>query len=86
MCLTNWGWVMHICVGEIINIGSGNGLSAGRRQAIIWTSAGILLFGPSETNFSEFLIEIHTFSFTKMKCIWKYRVENVGHFVSTSMC
>ena len=34
-----------------------------RRQAIIWTSAEILLIGPSGTNFSEFLIEIHTFPF-----------------------
>ena len=27
-------------------IGSGNGLSRGHRQAIIWTNAGILLIGP----------------------------------------
>ena len=33
-----------------------NGLSPGRRQAIIWTSAGILLIGPLRTNFSEILI------------------------------
>ena len=32
----------------------------GRRQAIIWTNA-ILLIGPLETNFTEILIEIHTF-------------------------
>ena len=35
-------------------------------EAIIWTNAGILLIGPLETNFSEILIEIHTFSFKKM--------------------
>ena len=34
-----------------------------RRQAIIWTYAGILLIGPAGTNFSEILIEILTFSF-----------------------
>ena len=34
-------------------------------QAIIWTDAGILLIGPLGTNFSEILIEIHTFSFKK---------------------
>ena len=41
-------------------IGSDNGLSPGRRQAIIWTNAGtcILLIGPLGTNFSEILIEI----------------------------
>ena len=33
--------------------GSDNGLSPGRRQAIIWTNAGILLIGPLARNFSE---------------------------------
>ena len=47
-------------------ISSDNGLSPGRRQAIIWTNAGILLIGPLGTNFSEILIEIQTFSFRKM--------------------
>ena len=58
--------MMHICVGNLTIIGSDNGLSPGRRQAIIWTNAGILLIGPLGTNFSEILIEIHTFSFNKM--------------------
>ena len=43
--LTHWGRVTHICVGEITIIGSDNGLSPGRCQAIIWTNAGILLIG-----------------------------------------
>ena len=43
-----------------------NGLSPGRRQAIIWTNAGILLIGPWGKNFSEILIGIQTFSFKKM--------------------
>ena len=42
-CLTHWGRVTHICVGKLTIIGSDNGLSPGRRQAIIRTSAGILL-------------------------------------------
>ena len=42
------------------------GLSPGRRHAIIWTNAEILLIGPLGTNFSEISIEIHSFSFTKM--------------------
>ena len=41
-------------------------LSPGRRQAIIWTSAGILLIDPLGANFSEFFIEIHTYSFKKV--------------------
>ena len=56
----------HICVSEIIIIGSDNGLSPGRRQAIIWTNAGILLIGLLGINFSEILIEINTFSFNDM--------------------
>ena len=64
--LTHWGRVMHICVSELTIIGSDNGLSPGRRQAIIWTIAGILWIGPLGTNFNEILIEIYTFSFRKM--------------------
>ena len=64
--LTHWGRVMHICVGNLIIIGSDNGLSPGRRQTITWTNVGILLIAPLRTNFSEMLIEIHTFSFKKI--------------------
>ena len=64
--LTHWGRVTHICVGKLTIIGSDNGLSPGRRQAIIWTNAGILLIRPLGTNFSEILIAIETFSFKKM--------------------
>ena len=64
--LTHWGRVTHICARKLTNIGSDNGLSPGRRQAIIWTNAGILLIGTLGTNFSEFLFVIHTFSFNKM--------------------
>ena len=39
----------------------------GRRQAIIWTNAGILLIGPLGTNSSEILIGIRTFWFKKMR-------------------
>ena len=64
--LTHWGRVTHICVSKLTIIDSDNGLSPGRRQAIIWTNVGILLIGPLGTNFSEMLIEIHTFSFKKI--------------------
>ena len=57
---------MHICVGNLTIIGSDNGLSPGRRQAIIKTNAGILSIGPLGTNFNEILIGIQTFSFKKM--------------------
>ena len=44
-----------------------NGLSPGRRQAIIWTNVEILLIWPLGTNVSEMLIEIQAFSFKKMR-------------------
>ena len=61
-----WGRVTHICVGKLTIVGSDNGLSPGRRQAIILTNAGILLIGPLGTNFSEILIATETFSFKTM--------------------
>ena len=64
--LTHWGRVTHICVSDLTSIGSDNGLSPGRCQAIIRTNARILLIGPLGTNFSEFLVEILIFSFKKM--------------------
>ena len=65
--LTHWGRVTHICVDKLTIIGSDNGLTPDRRQAIIWTNAGILLIGPLGTNFSEILIEILIFSLKKMR-------------------
>ena len=65
--LTHWGRVTLICVSDLTIIGSDNGLSPGRRQAIIWTNVGILLIGPLGTNFNENLIEILIFSFKKMR-------------------
>ena len=64
--LTHWGRVTHICVGKLTIIGSDNGLSPGRRQAIIWTNAGILLIRTLGTNLSEILGKIHSFSLSKM--------------------
>ena len=65
MHLTHWGRETHICVGKLAIIASDNGLSPGRRQAIIWTNAGILFIRTLGTNFSEILSEIHWFSFKK---------------------
>ena len=65
--LNYWGRVTHLCVSKPTSIASDNGLSPGRRQAIIWTNARILLIGPLGTIFNEILSEIHTFSFNKMR-------------------
>ena len=84
VALTHWGRVVHICVGNLTIIGSNIGLSPGRHQAIIWTNAGIFSIWLLGTNFSEISIKIETFH--SMKCIWKCRLENGGHFVLASMC
>ena len=57
---------MHIYISYLTIIGSDNGLSPGRRQAIIWTFAGILLTGPLGTNFNEIVFEIQKFSLKKI--------------------
>ena len=68
--LTHWERVTHTCVSKLIIIGSDNGLSPGRRKAIIWTNAGIVLIGSLGTNFSEILIKTY-------KCSLKNTFENV---------
>ena len=50
---------------SIIIIGSDN-VSCERRQAIIWTNAGMMFIGSLETYFREILIEMHTSLFNKM--------------------
>ena len=65
-CLTHWGRVTHICIGNLSIIDSDNGLLPARRQAIMWSNAEILSTGPLGANFNEMLIEIQTFSFKKM--------------------
>ena len=82
--LTHWGRATHICVRKLTIIASDNGLSPGRRQAIIWNNAGILSNGLLGTNLSEILIKILTF--ISWKCAWKCRLRNGGHFASASMC
>ena len=64
--LTHWCRVIYICGGRLIIIGSDNGLSPERRQAIFWTNAGIFSIWHLGKNFSEILNEIHTFSLKKI--------------------
>ena len=64
--LTHWGRVTHIRVSKLNITGSDNGLPPGRRQAIIWTNAGILFIRTLITNFSEIKRKLHAFSFKKM--------------------
>ena len=82
--LTHWVRVTHICISKLTIIDPDNGLSPGRRQAIIWTNARILLIPTLGKNFSEILVKIDTFAWRK--CIWKCRQEYGSHLVLASMC
>ena len=83
ICLSHLPQVPHICIGELGCIGSGNGLSPVRRQAITWTNAFLLSIRPLRTNFSEIWIKIQNFSLRK--CPWKCRLQNGGHIVQGEM-
>ena len=58
-------WILNHW-GRLTHMRPDNGLSPGRRQAIIWTNVGILLIGPLGTKFSGIIIEIYIFSFKQM--------------------
>ena len=74
---SRWGRVTHICVSDLPDIGSDNGLSPGRRQAIIWTTAGLLLIWTLGTNtVKSYAKSIH---FHSRKCVWKSRLRNGVH-------
>ena len=60
--LIDWGRVTRMCVGNLTIIGPDNCLSPGRCHALIWTDAGILLIGPSKTDFNE-IIHFHSRKF-----------------------
>ena len=58
--LIQWGRVAHIYVSKLAIIGSDNGFSPGRRQAVIWAYDGILLVRTFGTYVSEILSEIRS--------------------------
>ena len=66
-------------------IGSNNGLSPDRRQAIIWNNARILLIGPLGTNFNEISIAIHMFSLKK-NALENNVSKKIADFVLALMC
>ena len=99
--LTHRGRVTHICVIKLTTIGSNKGLSPDRRQAIIWTNAGILLIGPLGTNFRVILIEENVFEnvvwkmaiiFSRPQCVKSasdggYQRNDLGQFdIATNNC
>ena len=60
--------VPHLCNASVnwVSIGSGNGLSPARCQAITRTNAVSLSIEPLGTKFSKIQIKIHDFSLMKM--------------------
>ena len=68
---------------QLIIIDLDKGLLPGRRQAIIWTNAEILLIWTRGTNFCEIVSKIRPFSLKK--CIWKHCLRNHGNFVLASI-
>ena len=80
--LPHCGRVTHICVGKLTIIGSDNGLSPERRQANIWTNAGILLIG-TLVKFNRYSnIFIKENAFENVVC----EMASKRPFVSASMC
>ena len=79
--LIHWGRPTHICVDKLTIIGSDNGLSPGRRQAIIWTIVGLLSIALLGTNFSEY-----SDIFFQENALESVVCEMAAIFVSASMC
>ena len=73
-----------LCVSKLTTIGSDNGLSPGRRQAIIWTNAGIFFIWHWWTNLSEIIIATYIFSFKKVH--FKLSSGNWRPFFSRAQC
>ena len=56
------------------NIGSGNGMSPIRRQAVTWTNVGLLSTGPLATNFDEIRINKNKQTFFIHKIAFRTKV------------
>ena len=84
--LTHWGRVIHMGVSRLDHHWFRKLACRlhGQRQAIIWTSAGILLIRTLGTNLGQTLSESHLVSFKKMQL----NVSSAKHrpFCPASMC
>ena len=85
LMLTHWGRVTHICVGNPTIIGSDDGLSPGRRQAIIWTNDGWNIVDSNLRNKLQWNPRGKFIHFHFRKCIWKCCLRNGVYLVSASM-
>ena len=92
--ITSVSWFMHTknihrsIVSKLTITDSDNGLSPDRRQAIIWTNAGLLVIGPLGANFSGMLIEIYRVSVKKHafeNVVWQWPPFCLGFHVLTRL-
>ena len=88
---TQWwrSWPLHICVSKLTSIGSDNGLSPDRRQAIIWTNAGILLIGPLHGSRLQWNLNRNLYRFIQENAaleniVWNWRPFCLGLNVFTT--
>ena len=91
---TYWGRVMYICVSRLTIIGSDNGLTPGRHQAIMWTIAGKLFIGPLGFHWnlnqnSYILIQEMHLKMSSRKC-WPFymlhgKYDGCGFRITTSL-
>ena len=65
--LTHWGRVAHICLNKLAMNGSDHGLLPDRRQAIIWTNAGIFLIVALITNKLQLKFNRNSYIFLQEK-------------------
>ena len=79
---THWGRVRYICFSKLTIIGSDNGLSPGRRQAIIWTSDEILSQWNLQRNYAFSFKKMHELNeISKSVRSWfLYNREGIGLF------
>ena len=75
--LTHWRRVTHICVGKLTIIGSDNGLLPGRRQAIIWTNAWILLIVLLNNSVIGYTFSSHRLAVELSNIVWKQLLPTV---------
>ena len=84
-CLTHWGRLTYLCVGNLTIIGSDNSLAPVRCQDIIWIKASILSVRPWLICFSEILFKIQKFSFNQ-DVLENVICQSGGHLIPASVC
>ena len=66
-------------------IGSGNGLSPDRRQAITWTNADLFIVSWTPGNIFQWNLNRNSIIFIQENAVENIVCQNVGHFVQGEM-